>query len=92
MTNKELNSKVNKLFNRFVKLQNSTVKSEKERDINLSKIEDLKKDCLTVHYIVGAYEVMTDKNALKMASICSTYRFVEPYRMLMELQKTTLTY
>ena len=90
MTNKEANSKVNKLFNKWVKNFKSPLGEVNDKyynDLNLFKTE-----CRKLHSVSGLYEVITDKNALKMASICSSTRFVEPYRMLMQLQKTTKTY
>ena len=90
MTNKEVNSKAIKLFNRWVKdFSNSTTEPTNEY---YRQKEEFKKECLKLHNVVGVYEVLSDKNALKMASICSSIRFVEPYRMLMQLQKTTGTY
>ena len=85
MTTKEANTQAVKLFNRFVKYKNKSEATHDER-------EQLKNDCLQLHGVVGIYEYLTDKNALKMASICSTLRFVEPFKMLMQLQKTTGTY
>lgn len=90
MTNKEANSKVIKLFNKWCKEFRNY--SEVADEDFYKRLELFKKECSQVHNIVGIYDVLTDKNALKMASICSSVRFVEPYRMLMELQRTTKTY
>jgi hypothetical protein len=90
MENKKANSKAVKLFNKWKKeFSNSSTEPTQEF---YNKKEEFKKECFKLHNIVGIYEVLTDKNALKMASICSSLRFVEPYRMLMQLQKTTKTY
>ena len=90
MTKQEANSKVVKLFNKWRKdfcdpLQSPTNEYYKS-------VEEFKKECLSTHNIVGLYECLTDKNALKMASICSSIRFAQPWHMLMYLQKTTKTY
>ena len=77
MKTKEANSKARKLFNQWKKGGTAEQK------------EQLIRDCLSLHNVVGVYEVLTDKNALKMASICSSVSFVPPFRMLMKLQKTT---
>lgn len=90
MTTKEANSKAQKLFNRWVKDFRNF--GEEPNQDYYGRVEDFKKECAKLHNVVGIYEVLTPKNALKMASICSSLRFVEPYRMLMELQKTTKTY
>jgi hypothetical protein len=90
MTTKEANKKASQLFNKWKKeFLNYSEMPTPERD---KKIEDFIEECRQFHNVVGLYEVLTDKNALKMASICSSLRFVEPYRMLMQLQKTTGTY
>ena len=90
MTNQEANSKVRILFNKWRKdfCDNKQAPTD-EYFINLEKF---KKECLSLHEVVGIYDVLSDKNALKMASICSALRFVKPYRMLMQLQKTTNSY
>jgi len=90
MTTKEANSKVSKLFNewqRDFRGQNDKPTDEYYRDL-----EDFKKRCKHLHDVVGLYEVISDKNALKMASICSSIRFTQPFEMLMQLQKTTKTF
>ncbi|MFT6879127.1 MAG: hypothetical protein ACJARG_000051 [Arcticibacterium sp.] len=91
MTKKEANSKVVKLFNKW---RGNFRSQEKVDDTEkyYKDVENFKAECKQVHDVVGLYEVLTDKNALKMASICSSLRFVPPYLMLMQLQKTTKTY
>ena len=91
MDNREANNKVVKLFNKWKKDFHNP-NGEKATEKYFKEVEDFKEECRKLHNVVGLYEVLTDKNALKMASICSSLRFVEPYRMLMELQKTTKTY
>lgn len=54
--------------------------------------DEFKKECLELHNVNGVYEVLTNTNALKMASICGSLRFVEPFRMLYKLQIKTKTY
>jgi len=90
MTTKQLNSKAVKLFNKWQRdfCDSSTAAT----DEYFNKLKSFKKECLDLHNVVGCYEYLTNKNALKMASICSSLRFVEPYRMLMQLQKQTKTY
>jgi hypothetical protein len=92
MTAKEANSKATKLFNRFKREFNGGLEAEAPTDEYYKKLNDFKKECAQLHNVVGVYKVLTDKNALRMASICSTHRFVQPFQMLMELQKTTGTY
>jgi len=77
MKNSEANSKARKLFNRW------------RKGLTAEQREQFTEDCLALHNVIGVYEVLTDKNALKMASICSSIPFVPPFRMLMKLQKTT---
>ena len=89
MTKQEANSKVVKLFNKWNKEFRNCKKVATEES---QEAQEFRMECARVHYIYGLYEVITDKNALKMASICSAIRFVEPFRMLMKLQKTTGTY
>ena len=90
MTKKEANSKAQKLFNKWRKeFCNSW---QIPTDDYYKRLEAFKKECLHLHNVVGLYDVLTDKNALKMASICSSIRFVEPFQMLMQLQRVTGTY
>ena len=90
MTKQEANSKAVKLFNQWRKEFNN---SHQKPDAKYYKRQEaFKKECKQLHNVVGVYEVLTDKNALKMASICSSLRFVEPWQMLMQLQKTTGSY
>lgn len=90
MTAKQANSKALKLFNQWKReFRNYSEEPTPEYYDNQNKF---KKDCLALHNVVGVYDILTDKNALRMASICSGIRFVEPWRMLMQLQKTTGTY
>jgi len=90
MTNKQANAKALKLFNKWRKeFCNQSITAD---DKYIKSLEAFKNECLTLHYVVGVYEILSDKNALKMASICSTIRFVEPYYMLMKLQHTTKSY
>ncbi|MGK0324847.1 MAG: hypothetical protein ACJA1D_000179 [Polaribacter sp.] len=86
MTKKEVNSKVLKLFNFWKKKLNTQINGTEKY---YSDLEEFRKECKNLHDVVGAYEVMTYQNALKMASICSSIPFVSPFRMLMKLQKTT---
>ena len=88
MTAKEANSKAKKLFDKWQTISRPRF----ETNAYYLEKEEFKKECLTFHNVAGVYEVLTDKNALKMASICSSLRFVAPYKMLMQLQKTTGTY
>lgn len=90
MTTKEANSKVVKLFNQWQR--EFCNQNTEANDDYYKRLEAFKKECLQVHDIVGLYDVISDKNALKMASICSSVRFVQPYQMLMQLQKTTNSY
>jgi hypothetical protein len=90
MTNKQANSKAIKLFNKWCKEFRNSMKGATPE--YYQKLEEFKKECKQLHDVVGIYSAFTDKNALKMASICSSTRFVEPYRMLMQLQHTTKTY
>lgn len=90
MTNKEVNSKAQKLFNTWRK-DFCNQYTEPSEDY-YKRLKEFNKECLHLHNVVGAYDVLTDKNALKMASICSCTRFVEPFQMLMQLQKTTGSY
>lgn len=90
MTKKEANKKVNLLFNKWKRdFRDSSIVPD---DVFYKSLSDFKKECLTLHNVVGLYEVISDKNALKMASICSSVMFTEPHSMLMHLQKTTGTY
>lgn len=90
MTKQEANSKAQKLFNKWQReFCNAATETTPEF---YTKKEAFTKECFNLHNVVGIYEVLSDKNALKMASICSSVRFVEPYRMLMQLQKTTNSY
>lgn len=90
MTSKEANSRAVKLFNRWQR--DFCSDSEEPTPTYYIQLEAFKKECKELHNVVGIYKVLTDKNALKMASICSSVRFVEPWRMLMQLQKTTKSY
>lgn len=90
MTKQEANSKARKLFNQWRK--EFCNYSEVPTDEYYARLKQFKADCRALHNVVGVYEWLTDKNALKMASICSSVRFVEPYQMLMQLQKTTKSY
>lgn len=90
MTNKEANSKAQKLFNKW-RMDFCNNHEEPTADY-YNKLEEFKKECAQLHNVVGVYEILTDKNALKMASICSGTRFVQPFQMLMQLQKTTNSY
>ncbi len=90
MTSKEANSKAVKLFNKW--RRDFCNNSEAPTTQYYEDLEKFKKSCKELHSVVDVYKVLTDKNALKMASICSSLRFVEPYKMLMELQKTTNSY
>jgi hypothetical protein len=90
MTTKEANSKASKLFSLWRKEFCNT--SQQPDKAYYKKLEDFKKECESLHNVGGVYKILTDKNALKMASICSSIRFVEPYRMLMQLQHTTNSY
>ncbi|MFK5981489.1 MAG: hypothetical protein QM499_01145 [Flavobacteriaceae bacterium] len=90
MEKKEANKKVNKLFNKWLKeFRDYSEEPTKEYYNNL---DNFTKECKKLHNTGGLYTSLTDKSALKMASICSSVRFVEPYRMLMKLQHTTKTY
>jgi len=89
MTNKQANSKVVKLFNKWQRDFKST---ERATNQYFEDLADFEEECRQVHDIVGLYEVISDKNALKMASICSSIRFVAPFRMLMQLQHVTKSY
>ena len=88
MTDKEVNSKAVKLFNRW----KTITRPRFQTNTYFIEIENLKKECKDLHDVVGVYEGLTDKNALKMASMCSSIRFVQPYQMLMKLQHTTKSY
>jgi hypothetical protein len=90
MTTKEANSKARKLFNQWRK--EFCNYSEEPTDEYYTRLKQFKADCKALHDVVGVYGSLTDRNALKMASICSSVRFVEPYLMLMQLQKTTKSY
>ena len=90
MTRKEVNNKVVKLFNRWNRdFRNN---SETPSDEYYDRLSTFKAECFDIHHIVGVYGQLTDKNALKMASICGSVRFVEPYQMLYKLQIVTNTY
>ena len=90
MTTKEANNKVVKLFNEWIKdFKNYQGEATPKYYEGLEKF---KTKCANLHNVVGLYEVLTDKNALKMASICSSLRFVAPWKMLIKLQHTTKTY
>lgn len=90
MTKQEANSKALKLFNKWKREFRNY--SEVPTDDYYARLKQFKADCKALHDVVGVYTYLTDKNALKMASICSSVRFVEPYQMLMQLQKTTKSY
>lgn len=89
MTSKEANSKARKLFNQWRKefCNNLNVTED-----YYTRLKQFKVDCKALHDVVGVYGYLTDKNALKMASICSSVRFVPEWQMLMQLQKTTKSY
>ena len=89
MTSKEANSRAQKLFNRWRKEFSG---DEEATADYYSRLEAFNYECKKFHSVVGVYEVLTGKNALKMASICSSTRFVQPFQMLMELQKVTKCY
>jgi len=86
MTTKEANSKVVKLFNEWERDFHGKTPDQKQEGEFYKKREKFTQKCNDLHKVVGLYEAISDKNALKMASICSSLRFVEPYRMLMKLQ------
>lgn len=90
MNNKQANSKAVKLFNKWQR--EFCDNSEPPTNDYYERLEAFKNDCRKLHNVVGLYEILSDKNALKMASICSTVRFAEPWSMLMQLQKTTNSY
>lgn len=90
MTRKEANSKAQKLFNQWRKEFCNQYEVPTPEYYERKKAFD--QECVKLHYVVGVYEILTDKNALKMASICSSTRFVQPYQMLMKLQKVTKSY
>ncbi len=97
MTKQEANSKVRKLFNRWQRDFRATKKDFEDNWVEpteeyYKELKQFKADCKALHNVVGVYTYLTDRNALKMASICSSVRFVEPYQMLMQLQKTTNSY
>lgn len=85
MSNKEANNRVNKLHNRFKK--HLACQYPQIEDVYI-EAEFIRKEALKLHNVVGLYEVITPINALKMASICSSLRFVQPFRMLIALEKT----
>jgi hypothetical protein len=90
MTTKETNKIVNSLFNKWkkeFKNYNKIPTSEYYK-----KLDEFEKECLKAHNIVGFYESISYKNALKMASICSGIRFTPPWQMLMYLEKTLKVY
>ncbi|MFT7280519.1 MAG: hypothetical protein ACI9DM_000238 [Cyclobacteriaceae bacterium] len=80
MTTKEANSIVVKLYNEFKKDQAAP------KEDSVSRREKLIVKCTQAHHVGGFYEVLTNKNALKMASMASTMRFVQPWQMLLKLQ------
>ena len=90
MTTKQLNSKANKLFNKWRKDFSNNL--EIPTNEYYAKLETFKDECKQLHDVVGCYEYLTNLNALKMASICSTLQFVKPYQMLQKLQHQTKTY
>jgi len=87
MTNQEANKKVTKLFNRFKKLKQTTNSEQYYKDL-----EVLKKDCYALYKVIDVFYILSPLNAVKIASINSTIRFVQPYLMLMQLQKTVNVY
>ena len=90
MTKQEANSKARKLFNQWRKEFRNY--SEEPTYEYYARLKQFKEDCKALHNVVGVYTCLTDKNALKMASICSSVRFVPEWQMLMQLQKTTKSY
>ena len=88
MTSKEINSKALRLFNRWKRDFRGNTPTQDFYE----QRKAFAKECLALHSVVGAYDVLSPLNALKMASICSSIRFVEPYRMMAQLQKVTKTY
>ena len=90
MEKKQANSKAVKLFNQWRK--EFCDNSEPATDEYFKKLNAFKKECEDLHNVPDVYYTLTDKNALKMASICSSLKFVQPYRMLMQLQKKTGSY
>ena len=89
MTTKQANSEAQKIFNYWIR----EIRPQQEATQDYySKKELLKNRCIKLHNVEGVYTVLSDKNALKMASVCSAIRFVKPYRMLMKLQHTTNSY
>ena len=90
MTTREANSKVVKLFNQWQR--EFTNYGEAPTDEYYKRLEAFKKQCRDTHNIGGLYQSISDKNALKMASICASLRFVEPWQMLTSLQHTTKSY
>lgn len=90
MEKAQVNRKAARLFGKWKKQFRDS--GAEPTDEYYKRLEAFKKECYELHSVLGVYEVLTNLNALKMASICGSLRFIEPYRMLYALQKTTKTY
>lgn len=84
MNSNEPNKIVSKLYKEVKKLQ--ALPSEKI-DEYFAKIEPIKKQLEDITRVVGAIEVMSKANILKLSAMESSLRFMEPFKFLMYLSK-----
>lgn len=83
MNNNEPNKIVSALYKEFNNLR-------KVKDINLhdyKREEELKTQLAAITRVVGAIEVMSKGNILKLCRMASCLRFMEPFKFLIQLDK-----